>query len=419
MIQGSLWKRGAPRVGVLGYRRHRDNRGDYFGLDAVVDELSVNVRPVNVQTWGDADIVIASLMSPMDVLDFVAVTSEAKRHARLVVGGQGVYSFLGWAHLTDRIMFGRAEDAVDAIVLMTDAREDCYDYRRDPDVHGRYLIRQARRLLPGERSVGCNGGCRFCQYGSTRRLVGLGYHPTSRGARVVEDRWGALNIYAGSQTTALDGWSEETRTRVGKPVSDEEIVDSLSRIVSAIDGVMRLKVFQIVGYPWETPESVREDILRLSSTLSRVRPGPGRVVMMFTVTPFSPEPLTAMEDEPANVTTQWRDVLLHQETRCVVDLPHLNAFILPQIPGPLTLLRRVAVNRGADVDTLLALRAASTIDDGLRVVGHLAGRGEGRRVSGILRVEDYEHPARLARAAIATQLRSSGVDARLAGGVTC
>jgi len=110
-------------------------------------------------------------------------------------------------------------------------------------------------------------------------------------------------------------------------------------------------------------------------------------MMMFTVTPFSPEPLTPMEDDPADITTPWRDILLHDDLRCVFDSPHLNAFTLPQIPGPLTLYKRVAVNRGATVDQLRGIAEAKTIDDAVAIGGDLHEAGAGLRVSHTIRCE--------------------------------
>ena len=388
--QPSLFKSNTPRVGVLqlGDGHGRTHQFTY-GLDAVCNELSVNVtREVTPQTVNDCDIALCSLCSVQDTLALVCALDERPK-SRLIVGGHGVYPFVAWRHLVHRIAFGRVEDAVDATVLGNESLPWCYDYDSDPGVDRRYTIRRARRLLEGEQSVGCNGACSFCQYRATRPHFGGGYGNSSRGAVVLEDRWDSIKAQPGQQTTALDGLSEATRKRVHKPVDDEQIVEKLSWCLHRVSGIMRLKVFQIVGYPWETAESVRADVLHWRDVLSKVRPGnPGaRIMMLVTVTPFSPEPLTKMEDEPANIGTNWRDILLADELRCIYDSPHLNAFFLPQIPGPLTLYKRVAVNRGASVDQLRGIASAKTIEDAVAVGGNLHAAGAGSRISGILSVE--------------------------------
>jgi len=337
--QPSLFKRTDIRVAVLalGSGKGRSHQFTY-GLDAVCDELSVNImRTVTPATVDDCDIALCSLCSPRDTLA-LACSLHRRPKSRLIVGGQGVYPFLAWRHLVHRIAFGRVEDAVDDCILEDSALPWCYDYDRDTDATKHYVIRQSRRLLKGEASVGCNGGCKFCQYRATRRLFGGPHYKAGlrgSGSSFIEDRWQEFQVKNGSVTTALDGLSEETRKRVAKPVDDSEIVERLSWALSRLRGTMRLKVFMIVGYPWETAESVRDDILHLRDVLGRVRPGQsgGRIMMLVTWTPFSPEPLTQMEDDPANIETNWRDIILHDDYRCIFDSPHLNAFSLPQIPG--------------------------------------------------------------------------------------
>jgi hypothetical protein len=265
-----------------------------------------------------------------------------------------------------------------------------YQYDCDPGVAQTYDIRQARHLVEGEETVGCAGRCKFCQYSATRKLFGgKDYHATYRGSHVLEDRWINVKPKTGRLTTALDGWSEETRQRVRKPVFDKQVVETLSKVLSEITGTMCLKVFQIVGYPWETVESVRADILHFRELLGKVKSGNigGRVVMMITTTPFSPEPLTDYEDEPANITADWRKLLLADDLRCIFDSPHLNAFMLPQIAGGLLLYKRVVANRTDNIDVLRGVAKAKTLDEAVKIGGDLHLAGAGVRVSRDLRKE--------------------------------
>jgi hypothetical protein len=389
--QPSLWKRNTPLIAVLSLGTGEARSHQFtFGLDAVCEELTVNVlRTVTPATVDDCDVALCSLCSMRDTLA-LACAIDRRPQSRLIVGGHGVYPFRAWRHLIHRIAFGRAEDAVDRCILDDAPLPWCYDYDADPDVSRRYVIRRARRLLRGEQSVGCAGACKFCQYRATRPRFGGAYGNSARGSVVLEDRWENVKAQPGQQTTALDGLSEATRKRICKPVDDDQIVDKLSWCLHRVSGIMRLKVFMIVGYPWETAQSVWEDLLHLRDVLGRVRPGPsdGRIMMLVTWTPFSPEPLTPMEDEPANITTNWRDILLHDDVRCIFDSPHLNAFSLPQIPGPLTLYRRVAINRGAPLEQLRGIAAAKTIEEAVSIGGDLHAAGAGLRVSDVLANEE-------------------------------
>jgi len=382
----------APVIKVLQLTGAGNRSHEYtYGLDAVCDELSINISGiVTPDTINDCDIALCSLCSVRDMLTLVTEIQH-RPQSRLIVGGQGAYAFPAFRHLTHRIAFGRVEDAVDDCILNEYGLSWCYDFDNDPHIANRYVIRQARRLLRGESSVGCAGKCTFCQYSATRSLrCGSDYSAGDVGHAVTEDRWQCVTPKTGNQTTALDGWSEYTRRRVRKPVSDDQIVETLNHILSDISGIMRLKVFQIVGYPWETRKSVIDDINRFRSLMGKVKPrkdGKSRIMMMITHTPFSPEPLTEMENDAANIDVNWRDILLGDEYRCVFDSHHLNVFSLPQIPGPLTLYKRVSANRIHDVETIRKIAAAKTIENAVDVGGDIWREGRGQRVSGVLRVE--------------------------------
>ena len=147
-----------------------------------------------------------------------------------------------------------------------------------------------------------------------------------------------------------------------------------------------LKVFQIVGYPWETVDSLNADIEHMREVLASAdlaTKQTGRVVIMFVNTPFSPEPLTPMQDDRASVDINWRHALIGQTSKCrnVYTGTNIEAFILPQISGPLSLLRRVAVNRGATREQLIAFGRAKTIQDAQQIMPGIWEHGAGKRVT--------------------------------------
>ena len=355
----------------------------HYGMQVVLDELSARAELCTPATMDDYDLVLFSCTAPTDILSVIhEVPREHK--CRLVVGGQGCYPIWLLREYADRIFFGRAEGVCDEAIL----GDGCHGHMWRPGGTS-YTIRQAARLLPGESSVGCQLKCKFCQYSHTRRwsrCKGSAYTAGSIGARVLEDTWYSLHIQRpGRYTTALDGWSQETRRKIGKGVKDEQIVEKLSRVVETIDGTAVIKVFQIIGYPWETPESVAEDIRRMGELLSRIRHGRGRVVLLFMVTPFSPEPLTPMEDDPASLVC-WRDFLVESNLRAVCSTAQCEAFILPQINSPLTLLKRIAINRGMEETEIRDLaKIRGTWREIADLVtgrwGWIARGGAGRRVS--------------------------------------
>jgi len=365
IIQPHLFRSTAAKVAVVRLsgtaatvQRARRASWATSGIDAVLNELGVDAPLVPPERLDAYDVALLPLMSVADVLSAICEL-PMKRRCRIIAGGQGAYAAWALRDYVDRVCFGRAEDAVRDIVLGNEPLPFCWDPHADPDLVGSYVIRQASRLLPGERGVGCPRRCSFCQYTHTRIYFPRGaslYHP-GRGYPIEETILSELHTTGpGRYTAGLDGWSEVTRRRVGKPITDEQVVDSLQRITSQnYDRPVVLKVFQIVGYPWESAASLAADIAAMGQLLRRADGcGRGRLVVMFLCTPFSPEPLTPMAGEPACVDVDWAGVV-NAVGRQVYCGARIEAFILPQIASPLTLLKRVSVNRGLPISRLRRL----------------------------------------------------------------
>lgn len=363
-----------------------------YGLDHVVRHSRAFVTEV-IKNKKDIKkvqnpYILMGLTSPLDVYALVDFAEHRPFDSRLVVGGFGATPFLSYREVVDSIFFGRAEGLEDLSI------RGCTRYHYVGGTNSLPIyIRRPRFLIPGETSLGCQGVCAFCQYRAVRPFFGSGdYSPNTLGHKVVEDRWQDIQSKTGNQTTALDGFSEYTRRKIRKPISDDEIVETLTRVLQEINGIMRLKVFLILGYPWETLESVRHDLSEFRKLLSKVKPkadGSSRIMMMVTTTPFSPEPLTDMELLPANIEINWNHFVKQEDVKCIVDFPHLNAFFLPQVPGPLLLYKRVAVNRASSFAVISRLKKAKNIDEAVKIGGtDLVSRiPKKRSYSNILRLE--------------------------------
>lgn len=371
----------------------RSTQWSAYGLSVLIDELGGNIGTCTPKTMDDYDVVLYSITSPVDQLSMAAELPDRqeRKRSRLIVGGQGSYPIWGLSSMVDRVCFGRAEKAAEAICLHNDALPYCYDAHKDPHVTGRYEIRASSGLHPKEGSLGCKQACTFCQYTYTRETIGQSetsaYNAGGQGHKVDEDTIATVDLTKpGRITTALDGWSESTRRKVRKGVTDSFFARRLRTATESINGTIVLKVFQIVGYPWETIDSINADIEHMREVLAEAdlaTKQTGRVVIMFVNTPFSPEPLTPMQDDRASVDINWRHALIGQSPQCrnVYKGINIEAFMLPQISGPLSLLRRVAVNRGATKDQLFALGCAKTIEDAKLIIPGLWEAGKGKRVT--------------------------------------
>lgn len=372
-----------------------------YGLSMVLDELNINVAKCTPANMHEYDVVLYSITSPVDQLSMVQEmpiikhNSLFKSKTRVIVGGQGAYPVWALRDIVDRVHFGRAEGVAKQVCLTNDITPFQYDPAKDYEIAKKYLLRGNTAMGDMEGSVGCKQGCTFCQYTYTREIVGQkrnsSYNAGKQGHTVAEDTFATIDLSKpGRKTTALDGWSQETRQRIRKGVTDNYIVKRLRNVTESINGTINMKVFQIVGYPWETPESINKDIEHMREILAEAdapTKQSGRVLIMFLNTPFSPEPLTPMENDLANINVNWREVIVGggaANGRNVYKGRNIEAFILPQISGSLTLLKRVAVNRGASVEQLLSLNKCKTIDEGKLVVPGIWEPEAGKRVSDYL-----------------------------------
>jgi hypothetical protein len=338
-------------IGVLRLIEVRKTKRAYsnFGMDAILSELKESWELCHPETMNNYKIVLISLTSVMDVENLIYTFEKYGPEtvtAKIIIGGFGVININMIVDYIDIAVFGRAEGQINEIIngfTFSNVWRKVYD----PMVEREYKIRQPQYLLKGEVSVGCRGRCSYCQYGHIRKSLGRAekYHP-GKSISTPETDWNGLVVdKAGKYITAWDGWSEDTRRRVNKPISDKDIISKLVDIGNdpTIDGTVSLKTYQIVGYPWETAESVLNDIEHTGRMLSDIdKKIDGKIVLAFCVTPFGPEPLTPMANEPANITTDWRALLAGYR---VYDGDNVRAFIITAISGPFTLLKRMWINR--------------------------------------------------------------------------
>ena len=355
-----------PDIGVLLLHRVVDrkiNKGNRsglfiepnFGLKAILNELKQPYEICYPETINQYKQVLISLTSVMDVENLIYtfekyVTDNVT--AEIIVGGFGVINIRLIHRYIDVAVFGRAEGQINAI-LGGHSFGNVWRKEIDPGITKTYTIRQPRELLPGENSVGCRNRCLYCQYAHIRLPLSkaVKYDP-GQGISIPETDWHGLCIdKPGKYITAWDGWGEDTRLKVNKKITEEQITSKLLEM--DIDGTVSLKIFQIIGYPWETVGSVLYDIqhmVELLCEIDRYRTffNKNKIILSFLVTPFGPEPMTPMEREPANIYINWRDKMGPLK---LFKGDNLQAFIIPSIMGPWALVKRTLINRATNSDT--------------------------------------------------------------------
>ncbi len=339
------------------------------GLLSVIDEIQsagVVVDIVDLTQAAQYETVLWSITSPIEVerlyRNVAAIGYRKPRGQTIIAGGMSALNPWAAIDLVDVMAFGRTEGQAMAI-LSGETLENVWRRRDDPHVEGSYCIRQTQALLPGERQVGCPYRCRFCQYTWVRERYVDDMRYVS-GALSAEDSWRDIEIEtSGRYTTAIDGFSDATRRRVHKPVRDADIIARVREWQGLnLRSAIVLKVYMIVGYPWETPESVMRDIAGFRDVLSRADSGKGgRICMMILCTPFSPEPMTPMERDSVPVV-DWGPVI-ERAGRALYWSDTLEAFTLPQIASHATLSRRIAVNRaGRETPIAEAMAKGGAVD---------------------------------------------------------
>lgn len=346
-----------PRIGVLMLSKIVDRRfgkakhfqETSFGLKAVLNELTEPYEVCYPELINNYEYILISITSVMDIENLIYTFEKhcpEDIKPTIIIGGFGVINIGLITKYIDVAVFGRAEGQIDAIISGWQF-PNVWRKFDDPLIEGQYIVRQPQWLLPGENNVGCRNHCMYCQYAHIRQSIGkpTKYDP-GQGTTVQETDWQGLVIdKPGRYTTAWDGWSQETRLRVQKPITDNSIYNKLAAINSLnIDKAITIKVFQIVGYPWETSESVLSDIDHVSTMLKRLDGEIGyRLNIAFLNTPFGPEPLTPMECEPANIGVNWNELISGKQ---VYYGTHIKAYNITAVSGPYALLKRLIINRG-------------------------------------------------------------------------
>ena len=340
---------------------------DSYGARVIRNEMRMPYDIATIDKVGAYDYACFSLTSVVEIenaLHDIARHGLTKRGCQIVLGGMGCLNIWPLYDIADIAVFGRAEGQINDILAGAQL-DNVWRKEDDPDMDGEYPIRQAERLLPGEDGIGCPNKCAYCQYTHVRKWIKResgGY--TARGldqSQIYEDDWNRIIFRPGRNQTAWDGWSEATRKRVHKPITDEIIIRKLRALREVnYPKTCNLKIYQIVGYPWETPDSLRRD---LSSTYDILReadgPSGGRIFIMFCITPFSPEPYTPLANERV-AFHDWRGVINAWESptgraRQIYKGANIEAMILPQIPGILTLQRRIALNNATRANRARAI----------------------------------------------------------------
>jgi hypothetical protein len=289
--------------GIVVGRDGRKSQPGYSsrGISAVIaDSVGFwrSCSPLNVRR---GEVALVSLVSIHDVLSVIRFRDVLSK-ARLIVGGPACINVRLLSGLISAANLGRCDRGkIDRIVdgerldsVWTPANRD--GLRVDTDA----------KLYRGELAVGCRRACRFCHYSWWNG--GTNAHDRyDSGSAGWEDTFDSLDMTkcVRGGVTALDGFSERDRLDVGKPCSHDAIVSKLLE-ADAVESksLLRLKLYQIVGYPGQSAIDASELLNAVAEADSKLRSA--RLCIRLHVSHFIPFPKTPMAADPFNSSVDYR-----------------------------------------------------------------------------------------------------------------
>lgn len=295
---------------------------EYGGLNAVLRNLKYDFEYCSTKTIDEYDYVLVSLISFHDALN-VIINIPVNRKAKIIVGGPACNNIRGYLRYIDIANFGRCDgDKINKIIEGKELKSVWYK-NKDNDFSGNYEVDNAtpQSLGENESSIGCQQKCSFCLYSHWNKFVrkkninalnSKSYLSGLDGIRKnKEDFFQTLDwekCKGGSGgITAIDGITEKTRFRINKKITYSDIVETLLRSndVDFGDKKLFVKVYCIVGFPWEKPDELEElDLLKAAEEVKdRLK---NKIAMRLHVTHFTPQQKTPLWSVPFNFNN-YRD----------------------------------------------------------------------------------------------------------------
>lgn len=278
-----------------------------------------------------------------------------------ILGGAGILNVRTFEDFGDVFVFGRGEKTIIEILnqiengrTKTEIEGNEFFHVRGEDITPK-KIRQSDELYPKELNgyreliLGCRNLCYFCEYSFSRK------HISNKGSFSLdseEEDFKHVDIKKAYTTTGLDGYSERIRHAVNKKIANRDIIEKYIKADEQqfSNKVRVLKMFMICGYPTET-EKDYDDFFQVLESLKKTIKN-NYFSIHIQNTPFSPEPLTPMAWESANIDIDYRQKLKNELLRKYYGDHFFPMFTYGGISS-YTLFRRLLINRGNKDDANL------------------------------------------------------------------
>jgi len=280
-----------------------------FGLKAILSELDLSRYEAsfcNIDSVNNFDFVFYSVNSTIDYLvlirDFYAMKS---RKFKLVLGGADLINLHLLREITDIAVVGRAEGQINQV--LNGVPFSNVWTKEDYNLQKKYEVRQPQYLLKvgnkSEVNVGCLRRCRFCQYGNKfpQFIKGKKYNS---GTDNLESMFTDIDwsLAISRIVSSIDGSTEGSRSKAGKPLSNETILNKIREAYNVPNYKPLLaRICNIIGYPWEDESianlSELKEVLKLADNNKKTH----KIWIDFQFLHFIPMLLTPMESEAVNL----------------------------------------------------------------------------------------------------------------------
>lgn len=336
------------------------NKNYFLGFKQVISELKYNYEIISLSQIENYDYALISLTGTHDLINLVhqydTFFPNGHKCCKIVIGGGGISNFKILSDIVDVVVLGRAEGQINEILEGDKHLENVWRKENDPEIRNEYLVRQPQYLCEKETAYGCAKKCYFCQYTWTRKHQGLSdsYNSTTN-ARISHEDFlpemkNVINT-PGNYTTGVDGLSEETRFRINKRITDNDIIELIESLHQKnFDKTVRLKMFQIVGYPWENIVKIKSDLykfIRLISSLDHKSKMKLNLFLMCQI--FTPRALTPFQYMGVDLNIDYKDILLKNGSKKYIG-ENIKIYLQPFIPSNKSVLLQLLQDRGFPED---------------------------------------------------------------------
>jgi len=361
----------------------------HIGFRAIIDECieaGHEVGYVSPETAHTVDKVVFSLVSYYEAYNLISNKTRFKKgiENKLILGGAGMSNAIPFRDMAYAVCFGRGENTI-ADIIAGKPIENVW-YNNDKDFTGKYEIGQLKRWIDTkgiqhgegpkglsgfqESHLGCRKKCYFCQYTWKNKFVKddalIGYKSGLNDCEntIAEIDWGREGGKQNNHNiTAIDGATERARRTVNRAnITNLKIIETLHRFFEqTAHEVATLKLYCVVGYPWETQKDVDfKELLDLFEIVDKSLSDsePRKLHVFITCTHFVPMPFTPMQGEPVNAFNVRE--YLHKHKPQYVGR-NIVAKIMSQISSPAAAMEQAVFNRSKIGDDKYMLSITSPL----------------------------------------------------------